>query len=55
MFVQEYYLYYVGEDTPELRAFIPSSTTKTITSIRALFIHAHMKAHITISPDDMFK
>ena len=53
-FVEEFRQHYVGEDTPELRSFILSSTTKAITSIRASFIHAGTKARITISPDDMF-
>ena len=54
-FVEEFRQHYVGEDTPELRSFILSSTTKAITSIRASFIHAGTKARITISPDDMFR
>jgi hypothetical protein len=55
MCVQEYRQQYAGEDTPELRKFILSSTTKAIASFRASFIHAHTKARITISPDDLFK
>ena len=53
-FVEKIRQHYVGEDTPELRSFILSSTSKAITSIRASFIHAGTKARITISPDDMF-
>ena len=54
-FVEEFRQHHVGEDTPELRSFILSSTTKAITSIRASSIHAGTKARITISPDDMFR
>lgn len=55
MFVDEFRQQYVGEDTPELRAFVLSSTTKSITSIKAQFLHSVTKIRITISPDDVFK
>ena len=55
VFVQEYRQHYIGKDTPELRDFILSSTTKSITSIKASIAHSVYKALITISLDNIFK
>ena len=55
IFAHAYRKYYVGNDSPELRIFISTSTASVITSIRAWCVHLVTKRRINLSPDDVFK
>ena len=54
-FLHEYKLQYVGEDTPELRREILTSTTILLTGIKAQFVDSHTYETVTLSPEDVYK
>ena len=55
VFLYELKQQYVWKNTPALRSFILTRTTRAITSIKASFIHSITRARIIISPNDIFK
>ena len=55
VFLDEYKLQYVGEDTPELRQEILTSTTSTLVGIKSRFVNSRTKETVTLSPDDVYK
>ena len=55
IFLDEYKLQYVGEDTPELRQEILTSTTTALAGIKAQFVNSHTNETVTLSPEDVYK
>ena len=55
IFLDEYRLQYIGEDTPELRQEILTSTTTALAGIKVQFVNSHTNETITLSPEDVYK
>ena len=55
IFLHEYKMQYVGEDTAELPYKIITATTTVLAGIKAQFVNSHTNETVTLSPEDVIK